>query len=286
MSEKYAPTIETIIDLLRNAGNEISNAEMPPQLLPLAAETFEDLDDLAERWRHNLDHMRQLGGAEDTPDDTRILGKDYPVEISVQHVLDRNRRKWNGPSRNRKKKGICLHHTAIAGGMRGPSKVPPGWPERVRDFKHGLLKTDTLIRLAYRVAGQGPRYTGQSYHVWSTRLSGGLIFNLPFDFRTWHGDGANDDFLGYAIDYHSGKDSLWDLQLERIKLTRTVARARDEGHPIEELTVHGAWANKPIDPGAEVIREIMEPVAAGVGLTIDYDFKRPGCTSIGEMLEV
>lgn len=279
--------IRRILDVLNDARKSVADSgnRLSPFLQPVVEETSVELRELIDRWRHNLDHIEgEPEAVEEVDARTEIMLAD------IRMVRERNRTKWSRPHRNKKKVGICLHHTAIAGGMAGPRTLPSAeearWLSRLLPKAANRAIHDDLRRLAYRIAGQGPHYHGQSYHVWSTRMHGGLIFNLPFDSRTWHGDGANDDYLGYAIDYHSGKEKLWDIDLERRKLKHTISAARDEGHPIELLTVHGAWANKPIDPGAEVIREVMKPVAKDWGLHINYDVKRPGCTSIREMLEV
>ena len=267
--------IETVIRLGQYASPE------DPDLSAFIEEAKGELRELAARFEHFADHARQLAGKEDFDDEPVVSAYTSFCTLDLRHILDRGKEKWNGPSRNRKKKGVCIHHTGIHPEMGAPRSVPDDWPGRIA-MKSGHLVTDRMIRLCYRIAGQGD-YSGQSYHGWSAR--GALILNLPFDFRTWHGDGANDDYAGYAIDYHSGKGKLENPAEERAKLRAFIAEMRDEEHPVTELTVHGAWAHKTIDPGAEVIREVMEPVANHMGLTILYDFKRPGCTSIREMLE-
>ena len=240
-----------------------------------------ELREIQARFEHFADHARQLQGEEDFDNEPPADASVAFCTLDLRHILDRGKEKWNGPSRNRKKKGVCIHHTGIHPEMGVPRSVPSTWAGHVKAAPLSLL-TQEMIRLCYRIAGQGD-YSGQSYHGWSAR--GALILNLPFDLRTWHGDGANDDYAGYAIDYHSGRGRLESPAEEWVKLSAFIEEMRDEGHPVTELTVHGAWAHKPVDPGAEVIRNVMEPVAKRMDLAIAYDFKRPGCTSIREMLE-
>ena len=265
--------------LIETAGKLGYASPEDPDLVAFIEEAKGELREIAARFEHFADHAREMQSPTHEPE-----GPDEPPEfctLDLRHILERGKKKWNGPSRNRKKKGVCIHHTAIHPEMGAPRSVPDDWPGRITTTSARLI-TDRMVRLCYRIAGQG-NYSGQSYHGWSAR--GALVLNLPFDWRTWHGDGANDDYAGYAIDYHSGKGRLENPAEERAKLSAFIEALRGEDHDVDELTVHGAWAHKPIDPGAEVIREVMEPVAKDWGLTILYDFKRPGCTSIREMLE-
>src|SRR5690606_23436381 len=112
-----------------------------------------------------------------------------------------------------------------------------------------------------------------------------LYLNLPFEWVTWHGNGANNDFLGYAWDASSAKeepaaeDLIGDLRY-------LVRLARSEGHPIEEITAHCCWTNKPSDPGKAFVRDVMGPAAEELGLRIDWDFraKVKGAKSLGEII--
>ena len=61
--------------------------------------------------------------------------------------------------------------------------------------------------------------------------------------------------------------------------------ARAEGHPITEFTCHCAWTNKPDDPGAAFIQQVMVPVAGELDIEIDWDFKdRPDARSLSQVV--
>jgi hypothetical protein len=202
-----------------------------------------------------------------------------------------------GSARRTLKRGICVHHTAVTGGFgadkalvqqylkRGepdfdPSRwlVPPKGKCSIEDWSRAEA-------LAHRFRGDPPRRynEGVPYHAISGANSV-LYLNLPFEWVTWHGNGANTDFLGYAWDANSAKEKpkADDLIAD---LRYLVELARSEGHPIEELTSHCAWTNKRIDPGREFISTVIAPAAEELGLRIDWAFKAnaKGAISLGEV---
>lgn len=251
-------------------------------IVPVVHEILADIKEGEQHLTHILDNARddevdEGEGLEDSVDPRSF------ATLRVDHILDRGRVKWNGPAKSREKKGVCFHHIGVYPGMSAPKNVPDSWPDKVRKdgTEHPLI--DEMVRLCYRIAGQG-RYKGLSYHGGSIR--GGLVVNLPFRLRTWHGDGANSDYAGYFFNYHSGKGALYDpYPMEIEKACRFIALMRDEGHPVEEITVHGAWSRKPLDPGAEVIERVLVPVAERMGMEIDWNWKAAlSYTSMEEMV--
>jgi hypothetical protein len=213
---------------------------------------------------------------------------------------DRPKRKWYH-GRATKKKGICVHHTAVSGGfgahrseIRRFGKFSPESLAReavkLKDFSGRPLDANEIddvinaLALASRYRGQpaGKYNSGVPYHAISGPNSV-LYLNLPFDWVTWHGNGANAEFLGYAWDANSTKDALDAEELVQ-DFRHLVAVARDEGHPIEWLTGHCAWANKPNDPGRSFIERVMVPVAKELDLKIDWEFKSGSqARSLGEI---
>jgi hypothetical protein len=70
-------------------------------------------------------------------------------------------------------------------------------------------------------------------------------------------------------------------------LYQVVKIARAEGHPVESLTCHCAWANKPSDPGKAFIEQVMVPVSEQLDLEIDWDFKsKPKAKTMGEVCKL
>lgn len=234
------------------------------------------------------------------------------VVYDQRDIIQRPKKKWYNPnthigdtrgsSRLTKKRGICVHHTAVQGGF-GPHKdvvkhftsIPFDKLDlsRFSNFfgDDDLEKMDqaALARafaLAARYRGDPPKKynMGVSYHALSAANSV-LYLNLPFDWVSWHGNGANTHFLGYGWDGLSSKESppAFDLIED---LSYLIETARSEGHPIEELTAHCCWTNKARDPGAEFIREVMMPVRDKYKLTMDMDFKASvrGAMSLNDVL--
>ena len=211
--------------------------------------------------------------------------------------VDRAKTKWYNPrSRSSKKKGICFHHTAVAGGYGTHRDRRDLYVGKPRDWSRWLLRPGQDIddnayvkamALSHRYRGDkaSSSNTGVSYHA--IRGGNGVLYlNLPFDWITWHGNGSNSEYLGFAWDGNSRQDEIPAAQL-LADLRYVVETARREGHPIATFTCHCAWTNKPHDPGATFIRTVIEPAAKELGCTIDYDFKDTktrGAKSLREIL--
>ncbi len=191
-------------------------------------------------------------------------------------LRDRGVRKWK-LNRTTVKQGLCWHHTG----------VHPGFAPRRRDINRFLAKSvawdnwrtydvDVIDHEAWaRAEALGYRYRQQSYHCILAPNSV-LYLNLPFDVWSYHGDGSNRHFIGCAWDGHSGRNLLKDATYVRDlrKDVKTIVDlARQEGHPIREFTCHSAYANKPRDPDAFFINEVLVPVARDDGdIFFRWDF--------------
>lgn len=232
-----------------------------------------------------------------------------------RHMTARPAIKWYDPhtqlgdragrSKRTLKKGVCVHHTAVAGGFGADKNLIRQYKRESEPFfdgtlwrvppqsgEHGPIVEPTLdewaraMALAHRYRGDPPRkYNyGVPYHAISAANSV-LYLNLPFDWVTWHGNGSNIDFLGFAWDASSTREKP-KPEDHQADLRYFIELARDDGHPIEELTVHAAWTRKPKDPGKDYIEQVMVPVADELGLVINWDFKanKKGTRSMGEIV--
>jgi hypothetical protein len=223
-----------------------------------------------------------------------------------------------GNTRLTKKTGIGFHHTAVQdgfgawksqksehanvatannwiaydSGISGPPLILPGSDAYAR-WRVRPNKPLTLDEWA-RAMALGDRYrgfpakdynAGIPYHAIMAPNSV-LYLNLPFDWVTWHGNSLNNDFLGVAWDALSTKQSIDDgLAADLIHdVIRLVQLARNEGHDIQFFDVHATRTNKPRDPGAEFIREVMMPAAEETGCTIIMDKARDGGKTINAIL--
>lgn len=237
------------------------------------------------------------------------------VIYDQRDLIERPKIKWYNPytdlgdrtgsARLTKKRGVCIHHTAVKGGFGAHQSLVRGYMDMTLDelrTLHGARFSDfhgdddvakltheefaRALALAARYRGHpaGRYNSGVPYHA-LTGPNSVLYLNLPFEWVTWHGNGANTDFLGYGWDAHSMYDLIdgHDCSEDLIKL---INLARDEGHPIEELTCHCAWTNKPRDPGAEFIEQVLLPVADKTDCIVRMDFKaKASAKSIGEVLQ-
>lgn len=294
------------IDQLADLQSFRINDGDPVDIQPILEDVAVELEDAQARLLHQIDHWRQLQRDEEPDDAVPIPGTSglYAV-LDYRAVGDRNKRKWYTPdtkigdrtgySRLTKKKGVCAHVTQPGGpggfgiskarmryygasvGVGGPSNLPPGLSA------HGF--TPEMLALGDRYAGQYGSQSGVSYHGIASLTPAALFLNLPFDWVSWHGDGANTDFAGFAFDFDTRYDTLdkkaRDLFIEM--LCEFIQDLIGDDHDVGELTIHGAWANK-MDPGPVICREVLVPVAKETGMHIDYDFKQNGGMSFREML--
>jgi len=211
-----------------------------------------------------------------------------------------------GRSRRTLKRGICFHHTAIRGGfgtrrarvdawMKAGGDVSPRVPVPGGGSQPGEWLTLPIqdVGVRARALAVADRYRGfvsdsgnrgvpyhAVYHP-GLRL---LVRNLPTDWVTWHGDGSNNDFAGWAWDAHSGSEEP-PAELEDA-IGNTIEEDRRLGHYASgvEFTVHAAWTNKPRDPGRAFVQRLIE-LAPMFGATIRMDFKAtPRALSIREIL--
>lgn len=302
---------DNIIDYLHTLTPSVRGAML---LYLQQLEDHETLPEAAER-------EKQTGEAEE------IKGDFLFAVIDQRHIHTRPAIKWYNPfttlgdrtggSKRTKKRGLCFHHTAVENGFGPRSTVVATYRKQASPVMDPakLLVADRIARpidspavwrkldkpitgdewaramgIAGRMRGEGPkdRYNaGVPYQVVRCANSV-LVLNIDFEWVPWASDGANSDFIGWAWDAHSGKETIDGDEVEDLiaDVVYTVELARSEGHPISEFTCHCAWTIKPRDPDAEFIREIMIPAAARTGCVINYDFKdAKNYRSIAEVLK-
>lgn len=230
----------------------------------------------------------------------------YAVIDLRQEIHARAEIKWKNPgppyvsnTRNAEltlKRGICFHHTAVAGGFGVHSSRMALYEDTPLDAGWYTAPNKAITREEYQHAmALGHRYWGDKpgeynsgvpYHSVSGANSV-LYLNLPFDWYTYHGNTANRNFLGFAWDAKSGADTF-ERDDMLADITQVYEIGRREGHFADgcELTGHCCYTNKPTDPGAEFVDFLATDVVKRIpGATIDLDFKAsPQYLSMREVL--
>lgn len=256
----------------------ISRSLRPLEVL-LGDAVLDEIEDFEESVRLATSRAPQL--LEAIKKDTGVVeeaGDDFLYAVYDQRTvdLDKRPRKWKKWQRTNKR-GICFHHTAVHGGFGA----------RKSDIRH-FLKTVDDFGPEWLIAPQGDwddhqiarhlavvkRYRRQSYHAIMAPNSV-LVLNLPFDYYSFHGNGANRHYLGVAWDALSSRQPIDDLLARDLQrdLHGIIDRMEREGHRCREFTCHCAWSNKPTDPGRDFILKVMLPVAEERGIDIRWDFK-------------
>jgi len=309
-------------DVLRDAAVSMELArrdEHDADFQDLVRSSVAAVQDEIERFAHYIDQRnaatfeneeKEKGNSVDISDDHLF------AVLDIRMMLEREKRKWylpttmlgdvTGSTRLTKKRGVCVHGTAVKGGFGVHKRVLErytsrdiDWSRWLQEPQEGLVAPVELHMLWARAMALSHRYRGDPagkynsgvpYHAISGANSV-LYLNLPFDWVTWHGDGSNNDYLGYALDFHSGKDVIESANGAKYHpddlvkdLKFVILKAREEGHDIEEITCHCAWTNKPNDPGKAYIEQVLMPVAADTGCYINQDFKVGRGKSIAEVL--
>lgn len=198
-------------------------------------------------------------------------------------MRDRPAIKWYDPKKITSKKiGICFHHTDVYKGFGVHKDTMALYMKAPMEYSNFIVKPPAMTHDEWaRVQSIASRYRGghsSKYGVPYHAVFGPndvLYLNLPFEWITWHGNRSNHDYLGFAWDADSRKESVGPRKKNLMASIRLlIRRARLEGHDIQKLTVHSAWANKGgVDPGSEFIHEIMMPLAKEFSLTMDMSFK-------------
>lgn len=212
----------------------------------------------------------------------------YAVHDQRTLELEERPRKWKKWQKTTKV-GICFHHTAVFNGFGARKHDIQRYLKSVDEFgSDWLVKPqgdwdDYQIARHYAIA---KRYRRLSYHAIMAPNSV-LVLNLPFDFFSFHGNGANRNYLGVAWDALSSRQPIDDVLARDLQcdLEDLIDRMIADGHKVREFTCHCAWTNKPTDPGRDFILKVMVPVAKRRGITIRWDFKSGSRSkSLGEVV--
>lgn len=186
---------------------------------------------------------------------------------------------------------VCMHITACHFGTAGYQRRV--WERRLdagevpadltEEYDLGTLGRDGV---AERMALHA-RLWSVAYH-WVAMRNGDILYNNQPTRYTYHGNGANRPAIGVSLEAvlpareserRARHDDLSETfvangqRLLRIAVTQT----RAAGAPLTHLTAHRCYSpQRRGDPGEGVWREIVVPVAAELGLEVDYAFSEGG----------
>lgn len=177
----------------------------------------------------------------------------------------------------RKPEGIMVHVTGVPGGF-GASRRDITWAQAqidtngryVRKNQHNPEEYRRVLAIIGRMTGASRGGGGQPYHRMVLQSGDGLILN-GWNEYTWHGNAGNRQFNGFAIDGDFKREPLthevieagrWGLSSYAEFLERKIGKR-------PTITAHRCYARgRGRDPGADVWREIVRPVALDLGLEI------------------
>lgn len=265
-------------------------------------------EDFIEALRLLLEHADELKQHGQIASADKLVGLADDVSDDFLHavfdqrdLLSRPKRKWykpssklgdrTGPTRLTEKKGICIHHSGVRGGFGPDRRLVKKFTSIEIDYSRFIERSRDLTQVEWaRTMALACRYRGEPARKFNNGLAyqaitapnSVLILNLPFDWVTWASNGANNDYLAYCWDADSRHEDAHHEDAKKDLIT-VINIARAEGHPIEELTCHCAWTNKPNDPGKDFIMNVIEPISIDLGLRVDWDFAVKGGKSLREV---
>jgi hypothetical protein len=148
---------------------------------------------------------------------------------------------------------LLIHQTAVLGGF--------GATERQID-----ATPDHLPRYEREQVARQIRYRKTPYHgVYDPQASVSIV-QWPVWAYMWHGNGGNGDSVGWAYDGKIPGDDL-DVDAAREALRHMIDAARRQGAKLARVESHRQHsAARGGDPGAEIWRGVVLPVAAECGL--------------------
>ena len=180
---------------------------------------------------------------------------------------------------------VCCHITAVTFGTSAARRRV--WRERIVS---GALAEETLRSYGYtqedpeacatRMALH-ERFWPVAYH-WVGLLNGDILFNNAPSRYTYHGNRSNSFALGVAAEAvlpgrearrgneHTTVDESF-VETNRETLRLAVSTAREQGAPITHVTAHRCFSmTREGDPGEAYWKQVVLPVSAEVGLTVDH----------------
>lgn len=280
--------------------------DAPPHIVASIWETLERLVEFATH---------------EQPDPSDVDPEDDVAEASSLMVIDQSHMmkrdvKWYGLSsgdddtvgstRSTRKRGVCYHHTAVRRGFGVKEPVLKLLTPKVLNGDYsGIVMPGSLLHVsgpkaitpivaAYcaRFRGDMPaslrardpdtgleiKY-GESYHWVFSEKHKLLLHNLPDRLVSWHGNGANNWYLGFAWD----GDSRYDIP-NPYDIMEALGVVYDTDPEMDTITTHSQWTNKPHDPDAWHIANVILPFARKRNLKVDLDFATNGGQSMNLIL--
>lgn len=150
---------------------------------------------------------------------------------------------------------LLVHQTAVRGGF-GVADRQVAW------------LPDHIPRAGREQVARQIRYRTTPYHGVYDPRSRCSIVQWPVWAYMWHGNGGNADSFGWAIDGRYPGDDL-DVDGARESMRHAIDAARRQGARLERVESHRQHsADRGGDPGAEIWREVVLPVAAECGLAV------------------
>jgi hypothetical protein len=193
-----------------------------------------------------------------------------------------------GPVPIEQKLRVCMHITACTFGTAAYQRKP--WQSRIASGEVSQeladrfgASTQSADAAAARMALHA-RFWSIAYH-WVGLLNGDVLYNNQPTRYTWHGNGSNRSAIGVSAEAvlpalekdrrskHTAVDATF-IETNRHALRCAVTHSRDQGAPITSITAHRCYSNQRFgDPGEAVWREIVKPLAAELGLDVDYSLR-------------
>jgi hypothetical protein len=174
-------------------------------------------------------------------------------------------------------------------GQRCPEKRRGLWRRRIATVESVLVHATAVaggFALAhYQIKAAGgdleallARYRETPYHgVYSPRFGLSVVQWAASEY-THHGNGANSWSVGWAYDGLFTTSHLDELDVDggREALRHFIEAQREQGVELKYIDAHANHSNKPFDPGPQVWRGVVLPVAADLGLEVRPSFVTRG----------
>lgn len=187
--------------------------------------------------------------------------------------------------------GICVHQTSVKFGVS--KKRIAVWSRRLRDLQ--INEEDRMLLgiasaamskierdAAARRMALHERFWKVPYHVVSLS-NGDILLNNDLPWYTYHGGKANREMLGFCVEglypalkknrrkRHTDFDDFM-IETGQKGLRLEILKARESGASVRLIQPHRCYSRKRRgDPGEEIWREIVLPVAQDLSIDFDYE---------------
>jgi len=148
---------------------------------------------------------------------------------------------------------LLIHQTAVLGGFGVTKHQLAAVPEHLPPAEREQVARQT-------------RYRSTPYHAVYDPKSRVSIVQWPVWAYMWHGNGGNIDSVGWAYDDKIPGGDL-DVDAAREALRHVIDAARRQGAELARVESHRQHSSaRGGDPGAEIWRGVVLPIAAECGL--------------------